>query len=264
MLGEKIISAKSEASSDSFDFSQITGCQLGQELLVSLLIRTGVNIGFILFLSGAVASCFLAAEILPLPLVIVFAVFSVTFFVGLAYAFVSVKILHPGVETDLQMGSWKAACWLQYLQALFLSQAYTSSLINGSWMAAAVHKLLGADTPLDAQWYGTIRDQCLLKCGHDAVIDKSAYFVGHVGTPSGALKFEKTTIGDRGQLHPHAIVLSGQSLGKNATLDVYSHSHIETVIPEGKFYSGNPACASNEPRVDLIARSIAELPKETK
>lgn len=260
-LGAKIISAKTEASADGFDFASIKWYMLVFDLIISLSIRSFVNLGFVLGLTCAVYTCFLASTVLPIALVIVVAVFSVSFFVGVVYAKVMVTLLHPRMETLLQMGSVKGACWLQYLQALYLSQAYTFSVINGSWMAAAAHKLLGADTPLDAQWYGVIRDQCLLKCGHDAVIDRSAYFVGHVGQPGGVLSFEKTTLGDRAQLHPHAIVLSGQSVGKNATLDLWSHSHIETVIPEGKFYTGNPASASAESRVDLI---FAAMPKDGK
>merc|ERR1719272_928482 len=162
-------------------------------------------------------------------------------------------VLHPRIACELTLGSdVRAACWLQYLQGLYLSQAYTFSVINGSWICAAMHKMLGADTPLDAQWYSTaVRDQCLLKVGHNSVIDSSAYLVGHVGQPGGVLSFKHTSMGDNCTLHPHSIILSGQHMKDNATLDLYSHSHIEKVIPEGKHYTGNPAAHATNSRVNM-------------
>merc|ERR1719238_2037189 len=101
-------------------------------------------------------------------------------------------MLHPRVEEEISMDDPRARLWLQYLQGLYLSQGYTFSMINGSWIAAWFHRMLGADTPLDAQWYSTaIRDQCLLKVGHNAVIDRTSYMVGHVGQPGGVLSFKR-------------------------------------------------------------------------
>jgi acetyltransferase-like isoleucine patch superfamily enzyme len=133
-------------------------------------------------------------------------------------------------------------------------------MINGSALCALCHKILGADCPLDSQWYSTaVRDQCLLKVGHNSVIDSMAYLVGHAGQPGGALSFKKATLGDNCTLHPGAIILSGQTLKSGSTLVMWSHSHIEKVIPENKFYTGNPAGPQVNSRVNKIA---AALPKE--
>jgi len=254
-IGQSIMEPSKKTESESPDFDSITTADLAKDLAQSLLLRLFINAGFMLGLSAAVAVCFMAAEVLPIQLVIVIAVLAVSFFLGVVYAKIVEMILHPRVPCELGIGQDnRAVMWLQYLQGLYLSQAYTFSFINGSWICAAMHKMLGADTPLDAQWYSTaIRDQCLLKVGHNSVIDSTAYLVGHVGQPGGVLSFKKTSLGDNCTLHPGSIILSGQHAKDGATLDMWSHSHIEKIIPAGKFLTGNPATASVNSRANMIA-----------
>jgi acetyltransferase-like isoleucine patch superfamily enzyme len=262
-IGNKIMEAPKETKKKDADeepdlMSSLTAFDLLKDLTVALVLRLFVNVGFILGMSAAVAVCFYANDYLPLPIVIAVAVAAVSFFVGVIYAKIIERVLHPRVVADLTLGQdFGANTWIQYLQGLYLSQAYTFSVINGSWIAAGFHRLLGADTPLDAQWYSTaIRDQCLLKVGSNSVIDQGAYMVGHVGQPGGTLSFKKASLGDNCTLHPQAIILSGQHMKDNSTLDLYSHSHIEKVIPENKHYTGNPAMHSTNSRVDIVASAF--------
>merc|ERR1719160_2158103 len=194
------------------DFAQITTWDLALDLGIALSLRLVVNAGFVFFLACTVAVCFVANDFLPIVLVIPVAFILASFFLGVAYAKLMEALLHPRIVADLTIGQdLKASTWLQYLQALYLSQAYTFSMINGSALCALCHNILGADCPLDSQWYSTaIRDQCLLKVGHNSVIDTMAYLVGHVGQPGGVLSFKKSVLGDNCTLHPHAIILSGQ------------------------------------------------------
>jgi UDP-3-O-[3-hydroxymyristoyl] glucosamine N-acyltransferase len=259
LIGQKLMGdAKKDKGGENMDFSQITALALAGDLAVALGLRVVVNAGFIFFLACTVSICFVANDFLPIVLVIPVAFVLASFFLGVAYAKTMETLLHPRIVADLTIGQdWKAMTWLQYLQALYLSQAYTFSMVNGSAVCAAMHKILGADTPLDAQWYSTaIRDQCLLKVGHNSVIDSSAYLVGHVGQPGGVLSFKKAGLGDNCTLHPGSIILSGQQLKSGSTLDLWSHSHIEKVLPENKFYTGNPASAEVNSRVNKIAAAL--------
>jgi len=257
-IGNKIMEAQKKTDDSQLDFTQMQWYHLAQDLAIALFLRTFVNIGFILGMSAAITVTFYANDFLPMPLVICVAICSVSFFVGVVYAWIMERILHPRKVADLTIGNDMAAStWLQYLQGLYLSQAYTFSFINGSWIAAVFHKLLGADTPLDAQWYSTaIRDQCLLKVGQNSVIDQFSYLVGHVGQPGGVLSFKKASVGDNCTVHPCAIILSGQHMKNNSTLDMWSHSHIEKVIPENKHYSGNPATSTANSRVNMIGAAL--------
>jgi hypothetical protein len=254
-------SKKDKDKAADVDFTQITTLDLAKDLAVALALRVLVNAGFIFFLACTVAACFVANDFLPVVLVVPAAFLLASFFLGVAYAKLMEMLLHPKIVADLTIGQdIKASTWLQYLQALYLSQAYTFSMVNGSALCAAMHKILGADCPLDAQWYSTaIRDQCLLKVGHNSVIDSGAYLVGHVGQPGGVLSFKKASLGDNCTLHPGAIILSGQHLKSGSTLDMYSHSHIEKIIPENKFYTGNPASAEVNSRVNKIAAGFAKV-----
>eukprot|EP00746_Dinoflagellata_sp_MGD_P160230 gnl/MRDRNA2_/MRDRNA2_86824_c0_seq1.p1 gnl/MRDRNA2_/MRDRNA2_86824_c0~~gnl/MRDRNA2_/MRDRNA2_86824_c0_seq1.p1 ORF type:complete len:1493 (+),score=413.45 gnl/MRDRNA2_/MRDRNA2_86824_c0_seq1:82-4560(+) len=263
LIGQKLMgdAKKDQAKAEELDFSKITTGALALDLAIALGLRVVVNAGFIFFLACTVAACFVANDFLPVVLVVPAAFLLASFFLGVAYAKLMEMLLHPKIVADLTIGQdIKASTWLQYLQALYLSQAYTFSMVNGSALCAAMHKILGADCPLDAQWYSTaIRDQCLLKVGHNSVVDSTAYLVGHVGQPGGVLSFKKASLGDNCTLHPGSIILSGQHLKSGSTLDMYSHSHIEKIIPENKFYSGNPASAEVNSRVNKIA---AGLPKD--
>merc|ERR1719217_396418 len=228
------------------------------DLGIALTLRLVVNAGFIFFLACTVSITFVANDFLPIVFVIPVAFILASFFLGVAYAKLMEFLLHPKIVADLTIGQdMKASTWLQYLQALYLSQAYTFSMVNGSALCAAMHKILGADAPLDAQWYSTaIRDQCLLKVGHNSVIDQAAYLVGHVGQPGGVLSFKKASLGDNCTLHPHAIILSGQHVKDNSTLDLYSHSHIEKVIPENKNYTGSPATHAVNSRINILGSTL--------
>jgi len=258
LIGQKIMNDTKKDKSENFDFSQMGAKDLATDLSIALGLRLVVNAGFVFFLGCAVAVCFVANDFLPIVLIIPLAFILVSFFLGVVYAKLMETLLHPKIVADLKIGQdWKASTWLQYLQALYLSQAYTFSMVNGSALCAAMHKILGADTPLDAQWYSTaIRDQCLLKVGHNSVIDSTAYLVGHVGQPGGVLSFKKASLGDNCTLHPGAIILSGQHAKNGSTLDLWSHSHIEKVIPENKFYTGNPAASQVNTRVNQIAAAF--------
>jgi len=258
-IGQRIMEATKKDDDKSEDtMGNLTWVDLLMDFGIAFGIRVFVNLGFILGMSAAICVTFYANDYVPIPVTITVAVLAVSFFVGVVYAWVMEKILHPRVVADLTIGKdLTASAWLQYLQGLYLSQAYTFSFINGSWVAAAFHKMLGADTPLDAQWYSTaIRDQCLLKVGHNSVIDQCAYLVGHVGQPGGVLSFKTATLGDNCTVHPHAIMLSGQHMKDNSSLDLWSHSHIEKVIPENKHVTGNPAVNAVNSRVNMIGSAL--------
>jgi len=228
-------------------------------IVATMLMRAYVLGGYMLGVSCVVAVCMGSMDYVPMALILAVAVFGICFFLGVLYMWVMQYSLHPRQEVKLGMMSVWAMCWMQYLQALYLSQAYTLSLINGSWMAAFSHRLLGADTPLDAQWYSvSVRDQPLLTVGHNAVIDRNAYLVGHSGQPDWSLRYMRSSLGDNAVVHPKGIILDGQHLGKGATLDFYSHSHIENGVPENMFYRGNPAAADPNSCVDALNAALRE------
>jgi acetyltransferase-like isoleucine patch superfamily enzyme len=224
-----------------------------------LVLRFVVLGGYILGVTAVVATCMTAWGIVPMALILALAIFAIQFCLGVVYMLFITFLFHPRREVNLPMTSVRALGWMSYLQALYLSQQYTLTLINGSWMAALAHKLLGADTPLDAQFYSvSIRDQCLLTLGHNAVIDRNAYMVGHSGQPDWSLRFCGSALGDNAVVHPKGIILDGQRLGKGATLDFYSHSHIESSMPENTFYRGNPATADPNTCVDALNAALRQ------
>merc|ERR1719158_2484286 len=119
-------------------------------------------------------------DFVPMPLILALAVLGILSVLGVAYMWLIQLALHPRCEKKIPMMSYTAMAWMQYLQALYKSQEYTLPIINGSWMAALAHRLLGADIPLDAQFYSvSVRDHPLLSAGHNAVLDRNAYLVGH-------------------------------------------------------------------------------------
>jgi hypothetical protein len=208
----------------------------------SLVIRFFVLSTYILSVAAGAAVCMVMYNYVPIILLIPLGLASFVFFLGVVFMTVIAFALHPRKETKLPSMSIVSAAWMQYLQALYLSQQYTLSMINGSWMAAWSHKILGADTPLDAQWYSSnIRDHMLLTVGHNAVIDRNAYLVGHSGQPDWTLGFRRSSVGDNAVVHSKAIMLDGMHLGKGATLDFYAHSHLDSYMAENKCYSGRPA-----------------------
>jgi hypothetical protein len=247
-------------SQDNFEVSNLTFFLNSlPDIVATIALRLFVLGGYILGVSCVVAMCMYAMDFVPVALILALAVVGICFFLGVVYMWIIQLALHPRCEKKIPMMSTTAMAWMQYLQALYLSQQYTLPLINGSWMAALAHKLLGADTPLDAQFYSvSIRDQTLLTLGHNAVIDRNAYMVGHSGQPDWTLRFMRSSLGDNAMVHPKAIILDGQHLGKGATLDFYSHSHIESSVPENMFYRGNPATADPNSCVDALNVALRE------
>lgn len=94
------------------------------------------------------------------------------------------------------------------------------------------------------------------------MVDRDAYMVGHVGQPGGVLSFKRAYLGDGAQLHPKSILFSGQRLGDDATLDFYSHSHLEKNVPANKFYSGNPASNVKNSRIDEIFNQLPAVEEQ--
>merc|ERR550514_842678 len=123
--------------------------------------------------------------------------------------------------------------------------------VNGSWLCALVHRLLGADAPLSVQWLSSdVTDHSLLRLEADAVVDRSAVLTGHSSQPDGTLNFRKTGVGRAAVLHPYAMALDGTSLGDESTLDLMSHFHLAAHIPEREFWSDAPARAVRNSRVN--------------
>merc|ERR1719161_2092475 len=149
--------------------------------------------------------------------------------------------------------------WAQYLQALFLSQWFTLGMVNGSWLCALLHRLCGAKTSLDTTWLSfNVRDHPMLTAESGAVIDRCGYFVGHkhdVNRKDDNLGFQgrvsseeenffqmcPSTLGKEACIHPYAIILAGQSIRQNGSLDANSHSHMEGTIPRYEHWGGIPA-----------------------
>jgi hypothetical protein len=168
--------------------------------------------------------------------------FTLLLAVGIAYARVSQYFLHPGNEGKVPLGSMVGMLWMHYLQAIYLSQSYVVQAVNGGVMATLLHKMIGAETDMSAIWFThAIRDHCILKADANAVIDSGAYLVGHVGQPGGYMLFEKTSIGSNACLHPYAILLAGQWLGQNSTLDSRGHTHFDKLVTDNMYWTGSPA-----------------------
>jgi len=181
--------------------------------------------------------------------------------VGVGFARLSQLCLHPGREGKVPNLSITGQLWMHYLQAIYLSQGYVLQAVNGGVCATLLHKAIGADTDINALWFShAIRDHCILKAEANAVIDSGAYFVAHVGEPGGMMLFEKTTIKENACLHPYAILLAGQFLGNNSTLDSRAHCHFDKLITDNLFWTGSPAhgeplsdCRVNQIRLDQDA-----------
>lgn len=162
--------------------------------------------------------------------------------IGVVFARLSQFFLHPGREGKVDQLSVVGQLWMHYLQAIYLSQSYVVQAVNGGAMATLLHKMIGAETDMSAIWFShAIRDHCILKADANAVIDSGAYFVGHVGQPGGFMLFEKTTIGSNACLHPYSILLAGQWLGTNSSLDCRGHCHFDKLITDNMFWTGSPA-----------------------
>ncbi len=78
---------------------------------------------------------------------------SMPLFLGFFFGLWTQTMLHPGREAQMNFGTVGSACWVHYLQGIYISQVYIFCGINGSWLAALCHRMLGCRTPLDTQWY---------------------------------------------------------------------------------------------------------------
>jgi hypothetical protein len=195
-----------------------------------------------------------------IPAITVF-YFTLVFLVGVVFARMSQFFLHPQREGKVDQMGLGGRLWMHYLQAIYFAQTYTLQAVNGGVMATLLHKLCGAKTDMSAIWFASsVRDHCILSADANAVIDGGAYFVGHVGQPGGFMLFEKANVGSNACLHPYSILLAGQWLGNNSSLDSRGHCHFDKLITDNMFWHGSPAAGTtlNECRVNQIRLGNAD------
>lgn len=178
---------------------------------------------------------------------------ALTVMIGVVFARLAQTILHPSKEGKTDASTVSGMCFMHYLQSISLAQAFTLAPINGSWLAALLHKCVGADTSLDTCWFSyNVRDHCMLKVEEGAVIDRDAHLAGHVGQPGSTILCQKSSIAANANIHPHGIMLAGQWLGAGATLDSGSHAHWDKLLTDNMFWSGSPARTGGSPRINDI------------
>lgn len=236
---------------------------LVKEFILELIVRVYMLTIFVITVGLCIAvGCYTRQAGASVAITVSAVFIAVLLLIGVVYGRFMTMTLHPCKPHVFSGADYGFSLWLGYLQATYYTQMYTLPLCHGSWIRALLEKLNGADTPLDAQWYASsIRDHPLLKVGKNAVLDSSSYLVGHSGQADGTLRFATSSVGEEAVLHPYAIMLDGQQLGDKSTLDMWSHSHLESFLKSNTFWANSPARPDKVSRINTLYQGLVEEQK---
>lgn len=151
------------------------------------------------------------------------------------------RLLHPSVEGSWPVESFVIKLWVCYHRIDIWARFVGLMFINGTFLASAWHRGLGAHVGSDVLWLtGAINDYSWVDVGDHAVIERDTLVSGH-RVQRGFFTGEHISIGSNAVVRIGARLLGGTSLADACVLDFGSHSHTKKALPGNSEWFGSPA-----------------------